>query len=162
MDEKSFAHLTIGERLADVVTRWLGSWPFIVVQGALLLLWIALNTIAWREHWDPYPFILLNLALSFQAAFSAPVIMMSQNRQATKDRDKAEADYLVDRQAELNIAAVHARLDELSGRQWEMLLDLQRQQLELLNRIEGLARYERRDSQAVPTGTSNDLWRDAT
>lgn len=133
-------HFTPGQRLADAVTDRLGSWPFIAIQSLLLIAWIAVNTVAWRQHWDPYPFILLNLALSFQAAFSAPIIMMSQNRQVAKDRYKAEADYAVDRQAEMDIAAVHARLDELAGRQWATLVDLQRQQLELLGRIEALTR----------------------
>lgn len=132
--------LTAGERLADAATAWLGSWRFIAVQTILMLLWIALNTVAWRQHWDPYPFILLNLALSFQAAFAAPVILMSQNRQEARDRFKAEADYAVDRQAERDIAEVHARLDDLSGPQWEALLDLQRQQLELLAQMEALTR----------------------
>jgi uncharacterized membrane protein len=130
--------VTLGQRLADALTSRLGSWPFIVVQSLLLLLWIALNTVAWRQHWDPYPFILLNLALSFQAAFSAPIIMMSQNRQAAKDRLQAEADYAVNLRAELDVAAVHARLDDLSGRQWAALLEVQHQQLELLGRIETL------------------------
>jgi uncharacterized membrane protein len=131
-------HFTPGQRLADAVTSRLGSWPFIVIQSLVLLAWIAVNSIAWRQHWDPYPFILLNLVLSFQAAFSAPIIMMSQNRQTVKDRLRAEADYAVNLRAELDVAAVHARLDELSGRQWAALLDLQRQQLELLKRIEAL------------------------
>lgn len=79
-------HFTPGQRLADAATGWLGSWPFIAIQSLLILDWIALNTIAWRQYWDPYPFILLNLAFSFEAAFAAPIIMMSQNRQAAKDR----------------------------------------------------------------------------
>jgi uncharacterized membrane protein len=132
--------LTFGQRLADRVTNRIGSWPFITVQSFILLVWIAVNTIAWRQHWDPYPFILLNLVLSFQAAYAAPIIMMSQNRQNAKDREKAEADYEVDRQAELDIAAVHARLDELTDRQWTALLDVQQQQLEILIRIEALTR----------------------
>lgn len=139
-DSPVVERLTTGERWADAVTSWLGSWPFIMVQSLLLVIWIVLNTIAWLEHWDPYPFILLNLALSFQAAFSAPVILMSQNRQSAKDRLKAEADYAVDRQAEMDIAAVHARLDELTMKQWEALLEQQRQQLKLLGRIEALTR----------------------
>ena len=132
--------LTFGQRLADRVTNSIGSWPFIIVQSAILLVWIIMNTIAWRQHWDPYPFILLNLVLSFQAAYAAPIIMMRQNRQNAKDREKAEADYAVDRQAELDIAAVHARLDELTDRQWTTLLDVQQQQLEVLNRVEALTR----------------------
>ena len=131
-------HFTPGQRLADAVTDRLGSWPFIVIQSLVLLAWIAVNSVAWRQHWDPYPFILLNLVLSFQAAFSAPIIMMSQNRQTVKDRLRAEADYAVNLRAELDVAAVHARLDELSGRQWAALLEVQHQQLELLSRIEAL------------------------
>jgi uncharacterized membrane protein len=132
--------LTRSQWLADRVTNSIGSWPFIIVQSVILLAWIVVNTIAWRQHWDPYPFILLNLFLSFQAAYAAPIIMMSQNRQTAKDREKAEADYGVDRQAELDIAAVHARLDELTDRQWTALLDVQQQQLEILTRIEALTR----------------------
>jgi uncharacterized membrane protein len=139
-DATTGEHLTFGQRLADRVTNSIGSWPFIVVQSVLLLVWIVVNTIAWRQHWDPYPFILLNLVLSFQAAYAAPIIMMSQNRQNAKDREKAEADYVVDRQAEIDIATVHVRLDELIDRQWTTLLDVQQQQLEVLNRIEALTR----------------------
>ncbi|MDB4947845.1 MAG: hypothetical protein JWM27_494 [Gemmatimonadetes bacterium] len=73
---------TTGESVADAVARVVGSWPFIIVQSVLLLVWMALNALAWVRHWDPYPFILLNLALSFQAAYASPIIMMSQNRQA--------------------------------------------------------------------------------
>lgn len=135
---------TAGQRLADAVTGWLGSWPFIAIQGLLILLWIALNSVAWRQHWDPYPFILLNLAFSFESAFAAPIIMMSQNRQAEKDRAKAEVDHAVNLHAEMDIAAVHARLDELSGREWSALVELQRQQLELLGRIETLTRETHR------------------
>jgi uncharacterized membrane protein len=132
--------LTAGQRAADLVARQMGSWRFILVQAAALLLWLAVNSAAWLRGWDPYPFILLNLVLSFQAAFAAPVIMMSQNRQAARDRLDAEQDYAVDRRAELEVVAIHARLDELAGRQWEALVALQREQLELLRRIEEIAR----------------------
>lgn len=132
--------VAFGQRLADMVTDRIGSWSFIIVQSVILLIWIVVNTIAWRQHWDPYPFILLNLVLSFQAAYAAPIIMMSQNRQNAKDREKAEADYAVDRQAELDIAAVHARLDDLTDREWSAMLEVQQQQLEILNRIEALTR----------------------
>jgi uncharacterized membrane protein len=133
-------HLTVGQWLADRVTNRIGSWPFIIVQSVILLIWIVVNTIAWRQHWDPYPFILLNLVLSFQAAYAAPIIMMSQNRQSAKDREKAEADYAVNARAERDVAAVHARLDELAGLQWATLVDMQQQQLEILSRIETLTR----------------------
>ena len=133
-----------GQRAADGLARSMGSWRFIIVQATVLLAWIAANSIAWLRDWDPYPFILLNLVLSFQAAFAAPVIMMSQNRQAARDRRNAEQDYEVDRRAENEIAAIRARLDELAGRQWETLVALQREQLELLRRIEHPAQDARR------------------
>jgi uncharacterized membrane protein len=133
-------HMSLGQWLADRVTNRIGSWPFIIVQSVILSIWIIVNTIAWRQHWDPYPFILLNLVLSFQAAYAAPIIMMSQNRQAAKDREKAEADYAVNTRAERDVAAVHARLDELAGLQWATLVDMQQRQLELLTHIETLTR----------------------
>src|SRR5829696_361518 len=90
----------LGQRAADALARSMGSWRFIIVQATVLLAWIAANSVAWRRDWDPYPFILLNLVLSFQAAFAAPVIMMSQNRQTARDRRNAEQDYAIDRRAE--------------------------------------------------------------
>jgi uncharacterized membrane protein len=134
------AHATAGQRAADEVARQMGSWRFIIIQATLLLIWLAINSLAWLHDWDPYPFILLNLVLSFQAAFAAPVIMMSQNRQAARDRLDAEEDYAVDRRAELEVVAIHARLDDLAGRQWEALVAVQREQLALLGRLEELTR----------------------
>src|SRR5439155_13360590 len=72
---------TVGERVADWFAAAMGSWPFIIIQSVLLAVWVTLNVVAWLHHWDPYPFILLNFTLSFQAAYAAPIIMMSQNRQ---------------------------------------------------------------------------------
>jgi uncharacterized membrane protein len=132
--------LTTGQRFADAVAQTIGSWRFIVIQSIVLILWIVLNAVAWINAWDPYPFILLNLALSFQAAYSAPIIMMSQNRQASKDRLTAEHDYHINLKAELEIVAMRERLNELAGDQWEALIDLQRQQLGLLAQIEALSR----------------------
>ena len=132
--------LTSGERVADTVARTIGSWRFIIIQSIVLISWIVLNVIAWVNAWDPYPFILLNLALSFQAAYSAPIIMMSQNRQAAKDRLSAEHDYHINLKAELEIAAMRERLNELAGEQWEALIELQRQQIAMLGRIEALSR----------------------
>lgn len=131
-------HLTPGERIADTVAQVIGSWPFIIIQTAILIAWLTLNVIGWIHHWDPYPFILLNLALSFQAAYSAPIIMMSQNRQAAKDRLAAEHDYHVNVHAEEEVATIRAQLAELAGRQWDALVDLQREQIALLTRIEHL------------------------
>jgi len=103
------------------------------------LLWLIVNSLAWLHDWDPYPFILLNLVLSFQAAFAAPIIMMSQNRQAVRDRLSAEQDYAVNRLAELEVVAIQEQLDMLAGRQWDALVALQREQLQALRRIEELS-----------------------
>jgi uncharacterized membrane protein len=105
--------LTLGQQIADQVAATMGSWRFIIIQTTILLLWIVLNVTAWIRNWDPYPFILLNLALSFQAAYAAPFIMMSQNRQQDIDRQKAEEDFKVNVKAELEIELLHAKLDEL-------------------------------------------------
>jgi uncharacterized membrane protein len=105
--------LTTGQRIADTVAATMGSWKFIIIQSTILFLWIVLNVTAWINHWDPYPFILLNLALSFQAAYAAPFIMMSQNRQQDIDRQAAETDYQINIKAELEIEALHAKLDQL-------------------------------------------------
>lgn len=110
MDEE---RMTLGQRVADKVADTIGSWPFIITQTVILTIWITLNVTAWINHWDPYPFILLNLMLSFQAAYSGPVIMMSQNRQSAKDRLAAEVDHQVNTKAELEINNLIRRMDEL-------------------------------------------------
>ena len=109
--------LTFGQRIADRVATTMGSWRFIIIQSALLSAWVVLNITAWVKAWDPYPFILLNLALSFQAAYAAPIIMMSQNRQGDIDRQAAENDYKVNIKAELEIELLHQKLDELRQRE---------------------------------------------
>jgi uncharacterized membrane protein len=110
-------HLTAGQRIADSVAAIMGSWRFIIIQSTILVLWIALNVTAYVQRWDPYPFILLNLALSFQAAYAAPFIMMSQNRQQDIDRTKAAADYQVNIKAELEIELLHEKVDELRSKE---------------------------------------------
>jgi uncharacterized membrane protein len=105
--------LTVGQKVADAVAAGMGSWAFILIQSGILLLWIVANVTAWINHWDPYPFILLNLALSFQAAYAAPFIMMSQNRQQDIDRKAAEHDYQVNVKAELEIELLHQKMDQL-------------------------------------------------
>jgi uncharacterized membrane protein len=105
--------LTIGQKIADTVAATMGSWRFIIIQSVILLIWIALNVTAFVQQWDPYPFILLNLALSFQAAYAAPFIMMSQNRQQDVDRKKAENDFQVNVKAELEIELLHQKIDQL-------------------------------------------------
>jgi uncharacterized membrane protein len=106
------AQLTVGQRIADQVAATMGSWRFILIQSAILIAWITLNLTAYVERWDPYPFILLNLALSFQAAYAAPFIMMSQNRQQDIDRKQAENDYQINIKAELEIELLHQKIDE--------------------------------------------------
>ncbi len=102
---------TLGEKISDTVAGTVGSWPFIVIQSTLLILWIVANVLGWFNAWDPYPFILLNLMLSFQAAYTAPIIMMSQNRQNDLDRAKAEKDYDINLKAELEIELLHQKID---------------------------------------------------
>jgi uncharacterized membrane protein len=111
--ERPMAQLTVGQRVADTVAATMGSWRFIIIQSALLMAWIALNITAYVQRWDPYPFILLNLALSFQAAYAAPFIMMSQNRQQDIDRMAAEHDYQINIKAELEIELLHEKIDKL-------------------------------------------------
>ena len=105
--------LTAGQRVADTVAATMGSWTFIIIQSVILAFWIGLNITAYVQQWDPYPFILLNLALSFQAAYAAPVIMMSQNRQQDIDRESAEHDYQINIKAELEIELLHQKIDQL-------------------------------------------------
>jgi uncharacterized membrane protein len=110
---KAAAENTTGDRVADWVAATMGSWKFIIIQSAILFIWIVLNVTAYVQQWDPYPFILLNLVLSFQAAYAAPVIMMSQNRQAAIDRQAAQNDYQINAKAELEIELLHQKLDLL-------------------------------------------------
>ena len=107
------SELTLGQRVADRVAATMGSWNFIIIQSAVLCVWIARNVTAYVQKWDPYPFILLNLALSFQAAYAAPFIMMSQNRQQDIDRKAADNDYKINVKAELEIELLHQKLDQL-------------------------------------------------
>ena len=104
---------SLGANVADYVAETVGSWRFIIGQTIVLAIWIALNLTAFFNHWDPYPFILLNLVLSFQAAYAAPIIMMSQNRQAEIDRRRAEHDYRINIKAELEIELLHNKIDAL-------------------------------------------------
>lgn len=116
--------LTVAQKAADGVARLVGSWTFIILQTTLFVVWVVVNVIAWTQHWDPYPFILLNLALSFQAAFTAPIIMMSQNRQSEIDRIEAHHDFEINRKAELEIEALHEKVDLLREQDITRLLQL--------------------------------------
>ena len=126
--------LTLGQRVADMVAATMGSWTFIVIQSTILAGWIALNVTAYVQRWDPYPFILLNLALSFQAAYAAPFIMMSQNRQQDIDRKAAENDHQINIKAELEIELLHQKLDQLRETEVVYLTKAVTELTELLNR----------------------------
>lgn len=124
---------TFGERTADKVAEFGGSWTFILSFAAVLTIWITINIIGLSATpFDPYPFILLNLVLSCLAAMQAPIIMMSQRRQETKDRLRAENDYRVNLKSELEIRQLHEKIDHQLAHQWEKLTELQQIQIELL------------------------------
>ncbi len=132
---------TFGERLADAVARFGGSWTFILIFTAILLAWTLLNTeILGRTAFDPFPYIFLNLMLSMVAALQAPVIMMSQNRQSTKDRQMAAHDYEINLKAEIEILALHEKVDSLRQDQMMTLLTQQQAQIDMLQRL--LIRHE--------------------
>jgi len=113
---------TFGQKIADKLALGMGSWKFIIIQSIILTVWIILNVIAWLSHWDPYPFILMNLVLSLQAAYAAPIIMMSQNRQAIRDRLESHNDYTINKKSEVEIKA----LLEYSALQNEALQEIHR------------------------------------
>ena len=124
--------LTFGQRVSDKLAEVAGSWTFIFGFGLVLGAWILVNSAAFVHHWDKYPYILLNLFLSMLAAIQAPVIMMSQSRQEARDRIRAEHDYEVNLKAEIEIQQLHQKLDELREKQWNELLTIQKQQIDLL------------------------------
>lgn len=127
---------TFGERLADQVARFGGSWNFILLFGAALLIWVVLNSeILGATAFDPYPYIFLNLMLSMLAALQAPVIMMSQNRQSAKDRQMASYDYEVNLKAELEIMSLHEKVDTVSHDTLLRILEQQQRQIDLLTEL---------------------------
>lgn len=124
---------TLGEKLADKIAVFGGSWTFLICFAVFLFIWIIVNTVVMvSQPADPYPFILLNLILSCIAAIQAPVIMMSQNRQEAKDRLRSQNDYQINLKAELEIQHLHEKLDHLLMHQWERLTQIQEIQLDLL------------------------------
>jgi len=135
-EEEFEEQLTRGQRWADRMATFGGSWAFIGVFGFVLLVWMVLNVVVLvGRAFDPYPFILLNLVLSCLAAVQAPVIMMSQNRQESRDRQRAEHDYQVNLKAELEIRHLHQKMDHLLSKQWERLAEIQQIQMELISEI---------------------------
>lgn len=115
--EDNFSGLTIGQKISDVVATTVGSWKFVIIQSTIIFVWITYNSIADLDAWDPYPFILLNLMLSFQAAYTAPAIMMSQNRLSEIDRQQAGNDFEVNVKAELEIELLHQKIDLLKEKE---------------------------------------------
>lgn len=133
-DEKSSA----GQRAADAMARFGGSWTFILIFALVLVSWVILNSVILLRYdraFDPYPYILLNLFLSMLASIQAPIILMSQNRQAEIDRQQAEHDYEVNLKAELEILLLHEKVDALREQQWQELITLQQQQISLLEKL---------------------------
>ena len=130
--------MTFGQKMADKVASFGGSWVFISIFACVMVIWILLNSfilIKLNSSFDPYPYILLNLVLSMLAAIQAPIILMSQNRQAYKDRLNTEHDYEVDLKAELEIIGLHEKLDSLKQEQWKGLISIQEEQLKLLGQL---------------------------
>lgn len=134
--EEAEVKLTTAQKLADAVASFGGSWKFIITFGLFILIWICLNVIWFaNKGYDPYPFILLNLILSCIAALQAPVIMMSQNRQEEKDRERAKKDYMINLKSELEIRMLHEKLDHLILHQQQELIEIQKVQIEMMGDI---------------------------
>lgn len=132
------ARLSFGQRLADRIADFGGSWTFILIFGGIVVFWMMVNSWLLGQHeFDPYPYILLNLVLSCLAALQAPVIMMSQNRQEDRDRQRSMHDYQVNLKAELEIRHLHQKVDHMLSHQWERLAEIQEIQMELMNEVRG-------------------------
>jgi len=134
VEEEIQEKLTIGQKLADKIAEFGGSWTFIIIFFLILLAWILVNSIVLLTgSFDPFPYILLNLVLSCLAAIQAPIIMMSQNRKEEKDRLRSENDYKVNLKAELEIRHLHEKMDNLVQKQWQRLIEIQKIQMDLLD-----------------------------
>jgi uncharacterized membrane protein len=145
--------LTFGEHLSDRIASFGGSWTFIIIFFAVLMIWIAINSIILvTRAFDPYPFILMNLILSCLAAIQAPIIMMSQNRAEARDRARAENDYKVNLKAELEIRHLHEKIDHLLRKQYNRLFEIQQIQIELLEELGQKRRAGTRPTPASPSG----------
>ena len=122
--EKYHEKLTAGDHLSDMVAKGMGSWKFIILQTVLVILWMALNLVGFMFHWDVYPFILLNLLFSTQAAYAAPIIMMSQNRQNLRDRLQAEEDYKTNKDAKIEIEELALLLKSIEIDKLDKIIEL--------------------------------------
>lgn len=116
--------LSYGDRLADTVASGMGSWRFIIIQSAIVVIWMSLNLVGFFYHWDAYPFILLNLLFSTQAAYAAPIIMMSQNRQSERDRTQAHADYQTNLEAKREIEILQIKLNSLEIEKLDKIISM--------------------------------------
>ena len=136
ISKKYESELTFGERLSDKIADFGGSWKFIIIFGCVIVVWMFINTfLLIFKPFDPYPYILLNLVLSCLAAIQAPIIMMSQNRQETRDRLRADNDYKINLKAELEIRHLHQKIDHLLTHQWERMVEIQELQMELMEEV---------------------------
>jgi len=136
ISDKESEIFTTGQRAADKIAKFGGSWKFIIAFGILLSVWIIINLLLPKEsRFDPYPFILMNLVLSCIAALQAPIIMMSQNRQEEKDRKRNENDYMVNLKAEVEIRTLHQKVDLLIQEQFKKLMEAQAEQLKIMQKI---------------------------
>lgn len=136
IDDEEEQKLTIGQKLADNVASFGGSWTFIISFAIFIIIWIIINTVLLsKKSFDPYPFILLNLMLSCLAALQAPVIMMSQNRQESKDRDRSKKDYMINLKAEVEVRTLHEKMDHLIMFQQQEVIEIQKVQIELMKQI---------------------------
>lgn len=122
--QKHQESLTVGQKIADKVAKTMGSWKFIIAQTVIILVWIGLNITACVKHWDPYPFILLNLLFSTQAAYAAPIIMMSQNRQSERDRIQSKEDYRTNVEAKKEIEEIQVSLSRIENEKLKEILKI--------------------------------------
>ncbi len=116
--------ISTGQKASDRITRIVGSWKFIIIQSIILAIWITLNIVGWANHWDPYPFIFLNLALSFQAAYTAPIILMSENRELERERRKTAIDLATDRSTEREIKKLKIQLSRIENEKIDEILKI--------------------------------------
>lgn len=136
MDPHLNQKFSLGDRLADSIASFGGSWKFLISFSIFMAFWLGANSlIYWWQPTDPYPFIFLNLILSCLSAIQAPVIMMSQNRKEAKDRVRAQHDYQINLKAELEIRILHEKIDHLLSHQWEKMMEIEKIQLELLSEL---------------------------
>jgi len=122
--EQHTESMTFGQKLADMIATGMGSWRFIIWQTVVVVIWMFLNVVALMQHWDPYPFILLNLLFSTQAAYAAPLIMMSQNRQAARDRVQAQDDYTCNIEAKKEIEALQIQLSKIETEKLDKIMEM--------------------------------------